>query len=61
MGIGQHDIARAAEIADRVAHAIVVVVVEAHAGGGNILQQHGLHVPVVVETVRHVELEARRR
>src|SRR6516225_1910266 len=61
IGIGQRDIARAAEIADRVAHAIVVVVVEAHAGGGNVLQQRGLHVPVVVETVRNVELEACRR
>jgi hypothetical protein len=60
MGIRQHDIARAAEIADRVANAIVIVVVEANAGGGDVLQQRRLDVPMVVETLRHVELEARR-
>jgi hypothetical protein len=58
IGIGQHDIARAAEVADRIAHTIVVVVVKAHAGCGDLLQERGLHMPVVVEALRHVELEA---
>jgi hypothetical protein len=60
MGVGEHDVARAVEAADRVAHAVVVVIVEAHAGGRDILQEHALDMPMVVEAVRHVELEACR-
>ena len=56
----QHDVARVAQSAHRVAHAVVVIVVEANAGGRDLLQEDGLDVPMVVEAVRHVELETRR-
>jgi hypothetical protein len=39
MRVGQHDIARAAEAADGVAHAIVVVVVEPHARRGQLFEE----------------------
>ena len=58
--IGEHDIARAVEPADGVAHAVVEIVVDPHAGCRDVLEEDRLDVPVVVEAVRHVELEARR-
>ena len=56
----QHDVARAAERAHGVALAIVVIVVEANAGRRDVLEEDRLHVPVVVEAVGDVELEALR-
>ena len=61
MGIGQHDVTRAAEIADRVTHTVVVIVVKPNPGCGDLFQQYGLHVPMIMELLRHVELEAWRR
>ena len=58
--IGQRDIAGAVEPAHRVADAVVVIVVDAHAGGRHFLEERRLDVPMVVEILRHVELEAVR-
>jgi hypothetical protein len=61
VGVGQDDEPRVVEAADRIARAVIVIVVSAHTGGRHILEEHGLDVPVIVKTVCHVELEARRR
>ena len=59
--VGQHDIARAAEVADGVAHPVVVIVVKANTGCWDLREKGCLHVPMVVESLRHIELETRRR
>src|SRR3954451_13899667 len=46
--VRQHDVARAAEAADRVARAIVEVIVDPDAGRRDVLQEDGLHMPMVV-------------
>ena len=60
MRIGQRDVAGTIEPADRIAHPIVVIVVDADAGRRHVLEEGRLDVPVVVEVFRHVELEAVR-
>ena len=60
MRVGERDVARTVESTDRVAYSVVVIVVDADAGRRNVLEERRLDVPMVVEVLRHVELEAVR-